>query len=68
MGGKKKVVKRKPKKERKGHASSKKYAKYTIEGGAVKRDRYCPRCGPGVFLANHEKRLVCGSCGYVEIK
>jgi small subunit ribosomal protein S27Ae len=68
MGAKKKKVVRKGKKERKGHESSKKYAKYTVEGDSVKRAVYCPRCGPGVFMADHQNRHVCGKCGYVEIK
>lgn len=63
----KKVV-RKDKKQRKGRAPSKKYTKYVIEGDKVKKGRFCPRCGPGVFLANHSSRMVCGKCGYVEVK
>jgi len=67
MGKKKKVVK-KSKKERKGHVSSQKYKKYTIEGSTIKRGRYCPKCGVSVFLGEHENRYVCGKCGYVEMK
>lgn len=67
MGKKKKVV-RKPKKQRKGKLSSKKYEKYTVEGTELKRAMSCPKCGPGVFLADHSNRLVCGKCGYVEMK
>ncbi len=65
--GKKGVV-RKEKKERKGKKPSMKYKKYTVEGAGVKRAAYCPRCGPGVFLAEHKNRQVCGKCGYVEMK
>ncbi len=68
MGKKKKKVTRKPKKIRKGHVPSKKYEKYTVEDGKLKRKKYCPRCGPGVFLAEHKDRYVCGKCGYVEMK
>ena len=68
MVAKKKKVVRKGKKQRKGHASSKKYEKYSAEGDALKRKKYCPRCGPGIFLADHKNRWVCGACGYVEIK
>ncbi len=28
----------------------------------------CPRCGPGVFMANHGNRLACGKCGYTDFK
>ncbi len=30
--------------------------------------RFCPRCGPGVLLAQHKSRVTCGKCGYSEIK
>ncbi len=30
--------------------------------------RFCPRCGPGYFLAEHGNRITCGKCGYSEIK
>lgn len=66
--GKKKNVVRKPKKKRKGKLTSMKYKKYKVEGTILKRGMYCPRCGPGVFLAEHKNRQVCGKCGYVEIK
>jgi small subunit ribosomal protein S27Ae len=29
--------------------------------------RFCPRCGPGVMLAQHKSRITCGKCGYSEI-
>lgn len=41
---------------------------YKVEGGKVVRARRaCPKCGPGVFLANHEDRISCGRCGYTEM-
>jgi len=40
---------------------------YTIEGDkAVAQRRHCPRCGPGVFMAQHSDRVACGKCGYTE--
>lgn len=40
---------------------------YGIEEGKLKRQRpFCPKCGPGVFLAQHSDRLSCGRCGYTE--
>ena len=40
---------------------------YKIEGGKLVRlRRECPRCGRGVFLAQHKDRLHCGRCGYSE--
>jgi small subunit ribosomal protein S27Ae len=42
---------------------------YKVEGTTIKRLRQtCPRCGPGVFLAEHGNRLACGKCGYTEFK
>ncbi len=42
---------------------------YAVEGDTLKRvKKTCPKCGPGVFLAEHADRLVCGRCGYVEKK
>ncbi|HEA84232.1 MAG TPA: 30S ribosomal protein S27ae [Thermodesulfobacterium geofontis] len=40
---------------------------YSVEGGSIKRTaKFCPKCGPGVFLAKHKNRLSCGKCGYTE--
>lgn len=40
---------------------------YSIEGGLLKRKtKFCPKCGPGVFLAIHKDRVSCGKCGYTE--
>lgn len=40
---------------------------YTVQGGSVSRKTgFCPKCGPGVFLAKHKNRLSCGKCGYSE--
>ncbi|MFH1473504.1 MAG: 30S ribosomal protein S27ae [Candidatus Aenigmatarchaeota archaeon] len=30
--------------------------------------KWCPRCGPGVFLATHKGRVTCGRCKYSEIE
>ena len=62
----KKIVK-KGKKPHKNKPTSKKYMKYQIEGDKVKRTlKFCPRCGPGVFLMNSKGRLYCGKCHYTE--
>lgn len=58
--------KRKGKKPHKNKPTSKKYKHYVIEGDKVKRSKSCPRCGAGVFLANHKNRLYCGKCHYAE--
>ncbi len=42
---------------------------YEIKGDKVVRNRkFCPRCGEGVFLAEHGDRRTCGKCGYTEFK
>lgn len=51
----------KPKKSVKPHLF------YEISGDSIKRkNKFCPKCGKGIFLANHKDRLVCGKCGYME--
>lgn len=45
------------------------YALYKVEGEKLKREsRFCPKCGPGIFMANHAQRYTCGKCGYMEKK
>lgn len=40
---------------------------YTLSGDVAKRkNRTCPKCGPGYFLGVHANRMVCGKCAYVE--
>lgn len=56
--------------DKKAAAPAKK-ASYSIskmyENGKSK-NKSCPKCGPGVFMANHKDRLSCGKCGYTEKK
>jgi len=40
----------------------KKYKEGKVQG------RWCPRCGAGVLLAEHQGRVTCGKCGYGESK
>ncbi len=56
----------KGKKKPKNKPTSKKYTKYKIEGDKIIREKYCPRCGPGVFLMNGGNRFYCGRCKYTE--
>ena len=54
------------KKERK---ESPVYKFYEVKSGEVNRLRKeCPRCGKGVFLAEHKDRMTCGKCGYTSFK
>ena len=66
--GKKKSKPKKGKKPHKNKPTSKKYTKYKIEGDKITREKFCPRCGPGVFLMNSQGRLYCGKCHYSEFE
>ncbi len=60
MAKKKKTAKKK---------SSKKWLAYEISGKNVKRkNKTCPKCGEGVFMAHHHDRDTCGKCGYTEFR
>jgi small subunit ribosomal protein S27Ae len=55
--------------DKKVKKTSKKYTLYQVEGSALKRkNKFCPKCGKGVYLAEHKDRLTCGNCGYMESK
>lgn len=42
---------------------------YSVSGSKLERkNRYCPKCGSGVYLAKHTNRDSCGKCGYTEMK
>ena len=42
---------------------------YSIDGDSVsKSKRDCPRCGKGVFMAEHSNRFTCGKCNYTTFK
>ena len=38
------------------------------EDTLIRKKKTCPKCGDGVFLAEHSNRLSCGKCGYTEFK
>ncbi len=64
MTEKEKTVKKESKKVKKT-----KQALFEVSGGTLKRkNRYCPKCGPGVFMATHKDRFACGRCSYTEWK
>ncbi len=62
----KKKKERKGKKPHKNQPTSKKWTKYKISGDKITRDKYCPRCGPGIFLMQADNRVYCGKCHYTE--
>ncbi len=48
-----------------------KYYEVVKEGKDLKlkhKRKTCPRCGAGVFLAEHKDRYACGKCGYTEFR
>jgi small subunit ribosomal protein S27Ae len=57
---------KKGKRKRKNMPTSEKWKKYKIEGDKIIKDRFCPRCGPGIFLAKTKDRMYCGKCHLTE--
>lgn len=67
MAKKEKKTRKKGKKVRKGrkHESVKIWQKYEVKGETISRkNKFCPRCGEGVWLSKQKNRLYCGKCGY----
>ena len=57
------------KKEKKPKRANQVWKIYEKAGEALTRkNRGCPKCGAGVYLANHKDRFTCGKCGYTEFK
>jgi len=50
----------------KNKVPSKRYNKYKMEGGKLVREKTCPKCGDGIFMAKHKNRYYCGKCFYTE--
>ena len=64
-----KAAVRKGKKKRKPKKPSERWKKYDVSTAPIKRKaKFCPRCGPGIFLAETKDRLYCGRCHYTEFK
>ncbi len=57
------------KKKVKNHQPSERWKAYKVSGDKLERiKRACPKCGAGIFLAEHKDRHYCGRCQYVEMK
>ena len=53
------------KKQAKGEVAIYKF--YKVQGDKLTRNkRDSPRCGKGIFMAEHKDRLTCGKCGFTE--
>lgn len=44
------------------------WEKYDCSSGLKKKGSTCPKCGKGIFMAEHKNRSTCGKCGYTEFK
>lgn len=56
------------KKQKKTKRTSKSYVLYDTSSGLKRKNKFCPKCGAGFFLANHKDRMTCGKCSYMEKK
>lgn len=64
----KKKVEKKGKKEKVKKEGKRMSSLYDVSGESIiRKNKYCPKCGPGMFLAQHKNRVVCGKCAYVEM-
>ncbi len=53
--------------EKKSQKKSEIWKLYNVNGSTLERkNRSCPKCGEGTFLAQHQDRMTCGHCGYTE--
>lgn len=53
-----------PKKQRKSEG---RWELYELAGGGLRRkNKFCPKCGAGTFMAQHKDRYTCGKCNYTE--
>jgi small subunit ribosomal protein S27Ae len=51
-----------------GKAKTSKATKYDLSAGLKRKGKFCPKCGAGVFMAEHKDRSTCGKCGTTEKK
>jgi len=57
------------KKQKKPKKPVKPHTLYEASGAEIKRkNKSCPKCGKGVFMAKHGNRSTCGKCGYTEFE
>lgn len=59
----------KPERVKRPKKKSAKWKLYDASGEKMKRKNTpCPKCGEGVFMAEHKNRYSCGKCGYTAWK
>ncbi len=65
------VEKKKEKKSQKDRPHSKtKHANvqiWKLYSNGKRKNEFCPRCGPGTFIAAFKNRKYCGKCGWAEV-
>ncbi len=55
--------------KKKNKKQSERWKKYKLVGDVTEKSaKFCPRCGPGIFLAESKSkdRLYCGKCHYTQ--
>ena len=62
------MAKKKPKKKSEHKHTDLKNIYEIKENRAGRKRQTCPKCGDGVFLAEHKNRSHCGKCGYTKWK
>lgn len=50
------------------HQASKEKLWSIEDNKVVRTHKHCPKCGPGVYMAEHYDRVHCGKCGYTMFK
>jgi small subunit ribosomal protein S27Ae len=58
----------KPRKKSKKHVNVKPVNIHELYDKGKAKNRTCPKCGAGVFMAEHKDRFTCGKCSYTEFK
>lgn len=57
------------KKQKKAKKPNQVWKLYEKKGDEIiRKNKTCPKCGEGVYLANHKDRLTCGKCHYMEMR
>ncbi|MBN1502481.1 30S ribosomal protein S27ae [Candidatus Woesearchaeota archaeon] len=58
----------KARKKEKKHTNKKPVKIWTLYEKSKIKNKFCPKCGQGVIMANHKDRWTCGKCKYTEFK
>lgn len=57
------------KKSKKSKKPNQVWKLYEKKGEEISRkNKSCPKCGAGIFMASHKDRFTCGKCHYMEKK